>query len=345
MSGSPLAILFFILSTSVLSCLPSESPNLADKDTPPGQNGKKKKGFILSSSGEDYQVKKMALLGDSIGVGFLSDTMFGSMPPKQSPIFGLVNAALSGAMSNPHQTLMRIGEIYKDKHLSPWISTSKECEAHSCLLSLSNDNAVNLATLGAEISQVTGDQLPRVKDDTDYIVVEVGANDFCQHGFNKESFLGKYRKLVKALSARAAKPVVLFVPIPNIPELFSITANSTAFTMNLFIPIPVKCSDIRDGGFLGRENAFCPRLGKGANLNEEATNWQTLNESLEKIISEEKNPKLVFAKSLMAQKMTKNLLAADCFHPSKNAIKVMAEQTWLAVKDLLISKGEARDEE
>lgn len=268
----------------------------------------------------------MAVLGDSISAGFLVDTQLGSPVSLKSPIMALLNN-IGGSFDD---TMALIAGNYKANFPAAFVAKADpDCISHSCQLHIPTGQAINHAVIAHRISDLLAIQLPKLDPNADYVVVEIGANDFCANDYDQAKFLAQYSQLVKALGARAHSTRVQFIPIPAIPKVFELADSGTVSSVaNLaFVELPVHCGDIRDG-LMFEGSAFCPRvLAAGKNLGPLYTQLAAVNSGIQDLVEAAKNPKMTFAEGLISEPLTKDDLAIDCFHPNKAAHQKMASRT------------------
>jgi len=345
-------VFLFICCFSLISCkLPHwaeepEKPKTEDKDkdrnpdepaSPPGDNPQPDPQ--PQPDPNKAIVKKMALLGDSIGAGFLSDSEKGKVANPSSLSFSFFTDFLSSGF-DLSATLTTYNPRYKKEIESAFVGKldGPQCFSVACRLGIKDDKATSHAVVGHHIEDLLRDQLPNLDKATDFVITEIGANNFCDTKYNQASFLAQYKTLLDELSKSPAS--VLIVPLPDVPGVFQkADSYSTATQVSLLgINQPITCGQIRDGFSSGDPNdVFCPRILDLATKNKLAdarTEIKSVNDELEALVSSYNLPKrFFFAKGVATWELQTGDLAADCFHPNRSAHKKIADISWDAVKE------------
>lgn len=281
------------------------------------------------------KISKMALLGDSIGVGLFSDTKLGSDLPDESPVLSFVGDLVMNG-TELGEALREIDSTYKSEYPSAFIGkiSSTNCFSLACQLGLKASSAKNHAVSGSRIDDVLTQQLPALAQDRDLIVIEIGANDFCAEDYNQSTFIDTYKQTLDKLMVPPQQALIVVVPIPNIPSVLQNAPEKTySFSYNAgFFSMPLTCGDIRDGQFKTvRIEAFCPRLASSSSKT--SKEWTAVNTALETLVNTYSSTgRIVFVKELLSWSIQKSELAMDCFHPNATAHKKLAQMLGKVVK-------------
>ena len=287
-----------------------------------------------ANSAKPLRISKMALLGDSIGVGLFSDTKLGSQLPQNSPVFSFIGSILNGEALDT--ALLTTNATYRDNYPSAFIGKLNvpNCFSLACQLHLTASSANNFAVAGSQVDDVLDTQLPALASDTNLVVVEIGANDFCSEDYNQNDYLTTYKQILDRLATASNQPVVVVIPIPNIPSVFqNAPAATKSLVYNFFIPLQLTCGDIRDGQFAYTEHEpFCPRL-VSSNTNTMASEWLSVNAGLANLVnSYAQTGRFVFVQNLTTWSIQQTDLAMDCFHPNLSAHQKLAQMTWASLQ-------------
>ena len=211
------------------------------------------------------KVFSMAVLGDSIAAGSLSDTDRGATYQADlqlrlesgnriiisdlglsgddpSVFISHLNSVFSGQDINDinvsslvvdNDTLAQSAADYRVQ--GPFSSAAEY--SHATKLGLGGGSVSNLAVSGYKIgnirSQIANSTSPINTNQFDYIIIEAGANDFCSNSFNIDQFRSDYDTVLRQLYDKPNKPTILVVPIPDINRLYEITdGEKTAFDID-----------------------------------------------------------------------------------------------------------------
>ncbi len=289
---------------------------------------------------EPRQVRKMAILGDSIATGILSNTRLGKFPtisiglPQVTIDFGdgfTVSASLFEVEENVIVSKIKgLAEAYKKRASAFFggIDLAEDVKSHALQLGLPSKDVLHLAGIGYQASDV----LQSIEDnaqklaEVDYVVVEVGANDFCSNGDSetiKNNFKQDYEKIITKLRNLSSKPVVLVVPIPNVPVALNRIKEETALKI---MNQPVLCEKF--------QAAYCPRVGDS--LSEQIKLVQELNSIISELVRKSEAPeRIILNESLQSATLLNDHFAADCFHPSKAGQQQISDLTFTTIKKYL----------
>ena len=271
---------------------------------------------------------RMAVLGDSIAVGFLGDTNMGEPISAQNPYF---SDLLAGNPRHPSEY-----DGYYIQNFKNAFSNGDHCVSLACRIEHSNFHVTNLARSGAKTKELDI-QLDMVEAETDHFVIEVGGNDFCALDFDKDTLIAELQGLVEKVSARGQ---VLLIPVPDVVRLFEeVTApTDTAFTTT--DDTVFTCDQIRDGGLLATDPqtgdvdpakkalfSFCPRVSSATDRENMKTELTAVNAAIKAMASEQ----VKVAESIATMQFGKEHLSADCFHPSRAGLKMIAEEAFKAI--------------
>ena len=272
--------------------------------------------MILSTAAFGSESALMVSLGDSISAASLAETQIAL--PEQAPTFWL----------------------YQNKSTYSWCSGQK-IQSHAVrladYLTFQDPDATleikNVSVPGAVaedlVSQVQKvDRFMRQKKYTElkYVTLLIGANDICR-GDSEAAFR---QKLVVAFLQIAALPHHLPIPIllsslPNIADL------GRPEIRNHSVLGMIQCHHVQDL-FLH----FCPRMlvwDTQAQFIEKSARVARMNQVLKSVADDVNSSPILglqvyYSDSLFWQKITPELLAKDCFHPSRLAHELISEQLW-----------------
>ena len=279
-------------------------------------------------AGSVHKVFRMAVLGDSLAVGFLGDTNMGKPISAQNPYF---RDLFSGNPRHPSEY-----DTYYIQNFKNAFSNGDHCVSLACRIEHSTFQVVNLALSGAKAEALNA-QLDMVEEDTDHFVVEAGANDFCDLDFDKDTLIAELQGLVEKVSARGK---VLLIPVPDIVRLYEevTTPTDTAFTAA--DGTAFTCDQIRDGGLLATDPqsgevdpekkklyGFCPRVSSASDREDMKTELTAINAAIKAMASDQ----VKVAESIATMQFGKEHLGADCFHPSRAGLKMIAEEAYKAI--------------
>ena len=297
---------------------------------------------------------RLTVLGDSVAVGFLGDTQMGAELPADNQFFA---ALLSGNPQHPSA----FDEHYKH-HYKNAFSSGKHCVSLACHIEHNNFYVDNLAVSGARASGERdvdiAAQLTRADVNTTHYVLEAGTNDFCDADFDHDKVLTSIKSVSEKILARNAEAQLLIVPVLPVVSLFrDVTSPAdTAFTQG---DQTFTCAQIRDGGLAPPEHqqaaSLCPRLNGAdtAQLDAMQAELDALNAALSALAHQSDAatslnatpPKeegdlfttdahrITVATSLATQVFEQQHLAADCFHPSRAGLELIAKQAFSHVPD------------
>ncbi len=325
------------------SQVPSHAPTTQSQAPSHPQTG------IQSESNTLKSVNEMAVLGDSIGVGFLVDTELGVKPLDSSPIFTkflqpILPQVFVGITADAFiRQISILSRHYRDSYQSAFIGNmskinGQDCFSLACKLNLKANQTHNYSVAGYQIDNILSES-ERLSATVDLIIIEIGANDFCSISYDQNVFLTRYQKLVDKLKEHPNNPVVLFIPIPNIPHVFK---TAPAKTDNFEFFFDFNCGDIRDGLQFGNDNSFCPRFANANStfLTRASQQISDLNSAVKTIIDKAELPdRFFYASELNDWSIQKSELAADCFHPNLKAHKKISDLSWKVISKSIQGKG------
>ena len=292
---------------------------------------------------------RMTVLGDSVAVGFLGDTQMGTELPAANKFFA---ALLGGDPQHPRA----FDAYYKDNFKNAF-SSGKNCVSLACRIEHNSFHVHNLAVSGARMTaQRDGDlpaQLALVNKDTTHYVLEAGTNDFCALDFDQDKLVNAFKNLSSKLLAHRADAQLLIVPVLPVVRVFRDAARTTdtAFTKD---GVAYTCNQIRDGGLLPPEHqqaaSHCPRLHgvtEAAQFDALQAELDAVNAALAALASDQEKvthaspvtdteqaheSRITFAASIAEQIITKEHLAADCFHPSRAGLELISAKIFEHVR-------------
>ncbi|MBF0441944.1 MAG: hypothetical protein HQK54_08580 [Oligoflexales bacterium] len=287
-----------------------------------------------------FPVRGMVVFGDSVSRGILADTQAGveiSDGLKKELYKDLVDAAAGKKISQAEAD-----EKYGRPALTAF--TGDQSWSHYVMFSKSNPKFFRkvYAKSGAkgstqrdidfstQIDEAFKDYVElSLEERPDYVVLEFGGNDFCSKT-DPQSFIDGYREEILRLLPLFPDAVFLVTGIFNVPEIAeAMPASSLVLTVELLgQKRNFTCGEIR--------TSMCSRLKDPTDADRE--DLERMNSLLEAAVLEIKgklngNQSLIFASSTYKPlSITRDILAADCFHPNQNGHKAIAENTW---KDLM----------
>lgn len=274
-----------------------------------------------------FREKPMLVLGDSIGVGLLSDTKLGNSYGMEHPLVSkLVNIYMGS--SNVTDPLPHLDKSYLEK---PSAFRGKNIKDMKCFSLNCQIDIPSLLVFNGSVSRSTVEDLIErsEKFDRDYglVVTEVGANDICSESYDKSQFVKSYKDLLNKVSSKAE--AVLIVPVPDIASVYGVAPSELLSSqVSVFVAqISLTCGKIRDGVDFGLD-PFCPRALK---LSQEQMrkDIEDVNLELEELVNEmnkkEGSIDYIFAKDISNLKITREDLAVDCFHPNIEMHKKIAK--------------------
>ncbi|MFK7825476.1 MAG: SGNH/GDSL hydrolase family protein [Oligoflexales bacterium] len=234
--------------------------------------------------------------------------------------------SFDGAYSATGETIKRCSEIMDEN-----------CYSHAARLKV--EYLKNYAMSGSKIQDVLQIQLPlflKSKSHADYVVVNIGGNDFCSNNFDKNVFVDCYKQVLTSLYNLESKPVILLVPPPSITKVFSsLNDSSPAFSIldeETESKADFICGDIRW--------VFCPRAALNReNLESQAHIIDEIIEGVNRAVAKVQDPKeqkrIFIARELSQFEVTPDIIGIDCFHPNKEGYIKIANTSFKAVEDKL----------
>lgn len=280
------------------------------------------------SSFASEKPKLMIALGDSISAGTLADTTLRGPDEKYSP--EILDAEIQE---------LKTKLLYENKKTLAWPSGNK-IESHWVRLAQTfpKDSFVieNLAVPGAKAQDLYKqlDELfslihRKIYGEIAYITLLIGSNDACssesdegtpnlQFKFALDSVFLNLAKIRQSQKIR-----ILVSSIPRIPDLgMPAVQNSRTIA-------GISCKSLRS--FVN----LCPSLVQWKTPSEYSEKLQLvieknllIQEAVEKANREFKNLDIVFTSRAFEEKITPDLVAADCFHPNQKGQEAFAQKLW-----------------
>ena len=303
-------------------------------------------GFLFSFSSHvvaNEKIKNMSVLGDSVAVGFLADLKFGEDVPSDHPFIDILIDVYMGG--DKEEARERANDLYLNEYrLSAFVGdlNSPDCYAHSCKLKLSEKTAMNHAFVGHKMSDVLKEQFSKLDPKAEYIIVEAGANDYCSDQPDDvvlKNFKSSYAAIIDKLAKLEKKPWVLFVSVPNVPQLFENipgSLRSTTVDLPLIGEKTLTCGEIRDGGLV-EDQRSCKRLAKRKPTDQDKKLWKDINDSLAEMVKQQKNDHFILSDDFNKQAITTADVSVDCFHPNSTGQKKLSELTLNPLKGFIQS--------
>ena len=296
------------------------------------------------------QVQSMVVFGDSMAVGVgvaykkgqvltteelayhpgieeaLKQSRDSEAEPEQSRSDQNIIQTFDGAYSATLETIKHCKE-----------NNDERCYSHASRLKVTF--LKNYAMSGSKIQEVLKVQIPlflESKSHVDFVVINVGGNDFCSNNFQQEVFVESYKQVLTALYNYSSKPIILLVPPPNVVKVFTaLKDDSPAFAIldeETQAKPAFTCGDIRW--------VFCPRAALNRpNLSSQAHVIESIIEGISKAVSEvqdQSEAKRIFiAEQMVNLEITPDIIGIDCFHPNKEGYIKIAETTFKAIEEVL----------
>lgn len=259
-------------------------------------------------------IKSMALLGDSIGVGMLSDSQLGYFSFSDQIVTNFISDILQGDIDQD-----AYDKHYRTKGYNPF--TSQGMNSLAVKLGLSESNTQNLAVSGSRIYQISG-QISHMNK-ADLIVLEVGSNDICSYDHEINVFLSEYERVLKTLKSQEHKPTILVIPAFPIHKLSDYKKRPLFNSLIGFNSLTCQDSHaIMCGALLdfSQEQIFARLEG--------------INKGIESVIHklDPSTDQIILAPKLDSIPMQPEYLAIDCFHPNQNFNEYYAEMIWESLK-------------
>lgn len=305
---------------------------------------------IVVDQDQRRMVKSMVVFGDSMAVGVgLAYERGQELTTEELAYHPGIDEAIKQQQSNTSSNDQKKSDLNIIRTLDGAYSASGEtiekckenpddqCYSHAARLKV--DYLKNYARSGSKIQDILNFQLPlflQDKSHSDYIVINVGGNDFCSNNYNYEFFVDSYKKVLTPLYNLESKPVILLVPPPRVSDAFtSLSDTSPAFSIldeESGTKADFVCGDIRW--------VFCPR----ATLNRDNLDSQNyiiddILKGINQAASEIKDPKqqdrIFVANDLANFDVGPEDIGIDCFHPNKGGYKKIANASFKAIENKL----------
>jgi lysophospholipase L1-like esterase len=271
---------------------------------------------------------------------FLGGLTLAQAAPRKAVIAALGDSITAAAVANingPHS-------FYENHYTLSW-STGREIDSQYIRLqdfmARNGEGALepkNYAVVGVKTDnipvqarQLALDMMGTQYSVLKYVTLLIGANDLCgSRGTDPvtpdEDFRGNLMSAFDILAGiPQSEPIrVTMSSIPVIPDLGKPEIQNAKTTLGF------TCRYVRDKLF-----RFCNRMIEWKTEEEYAANVALVehtNELLRSIAEEAmaKHPKLVihFSSAMANWKIEPHLLAADCFHPSREGQQIMSQEMW-----------------
>lgn len=285
---------------------------------------------------QDDNVKKdvkLAVFGDSIAVGLFSDSQIGGKASLNHPLAKM----LLNPVADKAKTSLQLDGYYRKNVENSFTCPISDCKfslAHR--LEISADDSASFAFIGSRYSTPSdgkavtiSQQIAKFGGRADIYVLEGGANDFCASDYNKNKVEQAVKQAIAEVYAQNAEAKVIVVPVPDILRVFNVAKDTYTAISEIVgkdapqIPPPT-CKDIRND---------CARVSSGKATPEELV---ALNAAITKVVdaSEADGKKIAVANGVANFQFGKEHIAADCFHPSSDGLKKIAEYTKQAYDSL-----------
>ena len=311
----------------------------------------------------DKKNSRLVVLGDSVAVGFMQETVMGR--------YSFIESRYLSEMFDA----MRLGELpkhpseydnwYKSEHDNAFVGGG----SISLATRLTYVESVNRAISGAKISSIESKQLRSADRDATHYVINVGANDFCheENDFDGDAYIDSLKSLINALHERNHQAQILVMKIPNITHLFAEVAmqSDVAFIgPNLtsrrgMSTMPITCEMIRDGGLAvsllpegtpsatvnatKKSTSYCYPLSNAISgltdkdsIHDRLKPYRDRLEEVNKKIEQLQEDSSLQVRNLVIAdidkiEFDKRHIASDCFHPSEAGLALFAEKAHEAV--------------
>jgi lysophospholipase L1-like esterase len=279
----------------------------------------------------------IVVLGDSVARGMLIETEFGKELPgkiKQS-LYDDLASYIMGQEVTMSELEQRYGNLERTAFMGtdPWSHWSQLSSAERALsrknLAVSGargstERSIDFSAQVDQAAQLYG-ELPQDQR-PDYVVVEFGANDWCSSKA-PEDFGAAYREQLSRILTLFPDATVLVSAVFNMPELArAVGAAEMALELKILGQSrKFTCGEIR--------GSMCSRLKK---LDEQAglKDVEEMNRLLRQLVREMQaelmgRQRLIFAASTFdSVKITRDMLAVDCFHPNIRGHELVAGATY-----------------
>lgn len=294
-------------------------------------------------------VRSMAVLGDSLAVGIGSDFKRGAELEVASinnhpGVAGLLSKMDFPGYDNYKGDLDQAIIASYDSAYSARKETIENCslnsDAEKCFSHASRLQVPylkNFAISGSKIEDILDIQLPKlIESDAhiDYIVINIGGNDFCSMNLDMNVFEKKYREVLTKLYNYKSQPIVMIAGVPDVVRLFkSVSETKDAFHLKSDVMgnYDFSCGEIR-WMFCPRAAAFKDDLTMQSQVINDMTN--TIQNIIDSIDPQRK--KLFFAKGLSDLEIDESKVSIDCFHANIDGYKTISEITFSAVKSAIL---------
>ena len=264
-------------------------------------------------------VVKLAVLGDSLAAGMLGDTVMGEAL-SSSTDHPLLQVLIEGGGNHG----ANFASFYKENHENAYTYGQKEgCFSHACRMDLGAEQVINAAVSGAKVDDLNV-QLRAVAGGAERYIIQVGVNDFCADDYVEEDFIFGLRGIIEDALSQRQRARVLVVPILDIVRLFDDVLPDDKATH-----VPAlgdrTCEEVRRA-FAG--DGYCNRVASQDQRLELSEELTSVNARIVGLASEYEAGRVVIAESVIDLEFAPNHLAADCFHLSREGLKLLATETW-----------------
>jgi len=294
------------------------APGPSDKEAS-SQSGKPGDGF--------------AVIGDSFAVGTMSDTRLGMPSPAPFDDFFPIASYFKGIFSgvNPETELPRtmVDDSFKKHAFNAFNSAGIESVA--VIFNNKADSVQNLGISGASLQMYRETITPQLKmmhDNHRLIFVEIGTSDYCSVKYKPEDFKKSYQRMVDEIIAKSKKlkKLILLPAFPvfrlaDFSDSLLIDFSQEADPLQKFLSEMVFEGGKKELKCRESHRVFCsPIVDK--TREENWSRWESVNSAIKEVagISAKKYPGMLViypAELLKEVKLTRELLAMDCFHLGK----------------------------
>ena len=257
------------------------------------------------------QIKSMALLGDSIGVGMVSGSQFGNLSFSNQVLNNIGYDLIQGSFN-----IESYDAYFKENGYNPF--TSQKLKSLAVNLGLDESKTQNIAVSGSRIYQMNA-QISQMQK-SDLVVLEVGSNDICASDHDVKDFLREYENVLTELKNQEHKPTVLVVPAFPVHKLHRFKSHYLFGNLGPFGNSPT-CQD-----------SYALMCGTLVNSSEKdiLDRYNGINNGIESLVEklDPQNEQLLVAPRLDSFTMKPSYLAMDCFHPNYNFNQYYSDIIW-----------------
>ena len=286
-----------------------ESTEAAKTDTPDTSD---------SNDLQNRTINNLTLLGDSIGVGMMSDSERGHLVFSDDILSKIAFDLLYGVFK-----IENYDTYYKANGYNPF--TSQKIQSLAVNLGIPATEAKNLSVSGSRIYQIN-DQISLMKP-SDLIVLEVGSNDICARDHQLDSFLKEYEEVLVKLKGMENNPSIVLIPAFPVHKLHEFV-DKNLFDNLAGFGNPPTC-----------RNSYALMCGALLSSTKAAMHerYQAVNQGIESLVNklDPSGKQLILGPNLDSLAMSPDYLAMDCFHPNQTFNELYSQMLWKELKGFL----------